>query len=106
MLRHERIRRFSYLRYLIKRWTGEEDLNRFIEVLKETEGEVIDRLDDERFKVVHSIELIKFYLGLECTKELDRRYLSKKEREECDSRTIKLYKKRLEEGNWGDILEE
>lgn len=107
MLRYERIRRFRSLKYLIVKWTNQEDLNRFIELLKATEdeGDVLDRIQRDSFKSVNAIELIRFYLDLEHTQGLDNQWLTKAEMEECNQKALCIFKDRLDASDWGSVTE-
>jgi hypothetical protein len=103
MLRYERIRRFSYLKHLIVKWTNKEDLKTFIELLRQTEkdGDIIERVKTDLFSSVYAIELIRFYLDLEYTQELDRKWLSEEEMQECNQKALSIYKERLDDPEWG-----
>ena len=103
MLRYERIRRFSYLKHLIVKWTNKKDLETFVTLLKNTEGkgDIIDRIKDDVFNEVHAIELIRFYLDLEVTQELDKKWLSEEEMKECDEKACSVFKDRLDSPEWG-----
>ena len=107
MLRYERIRRFRALKYLIVKWTNQEDLSKFIDLLKESEGDgdVINRIQRDSFKSVNAIELIRFYLELEHTQGLDNQWLTKDEIEECNQRALSIYKDRLDASDWGSVTE-
>jgi|688.fasta_scaffold1170679_1 hypothetical protein len=105
MLRYERIRRFSYLKHLIVKWTNKEDLKTFIELLIQTEkeGDVIERIQRDLFNSVHAIELIRFYLNLESTRELDKKWLNEVEMEECNQKAYSIFKERLDDPEWGSV---
>lgn len=103
MLRYERIRRFSYLKHLIVKWTNKKDLETFTTLLIETEGEndIMERIKWEVFNKVHAIELIRFYLDLEATQELDKKWLSEQEMKECNEKAYSVFKERLDSPEWG-----
>jgi len=107
MLRYERIRRFSYLKYLIVKWTNKEDLDRFVDILKRTEnkGDVMERVKTDLFSSVHAIELIRFYLDLESTQGLDVQWLTEEEIDKCNQRALTIYRDRLDAPDWGSVNE-
>lgn len=107
MLRYERIRRFSYLKHLVVKWTNEKDLHKFIELLKDTEGEgdVIERIRNDVFNQVNAIDLIRFYLDLEHTQGLDSQWLTQAEMEECEKKSLCIFKERLDAPDWGSVTE-
>lgn len=105
MLRFERIRRFACLTSLIPKWTNREDLENFLILLKESEseGDIVYRVNTEKFNQVYAIELIRHYLGLESVENIDHEWLTQDERENSETNACTIYKQRLDSEEWGNI---
>lgn len=102
MLKHERIRRFACLKFLIPIWCDSTDLNRFYKLLKATkyqEEDILKRVYLKEFNTIRSIGSIRLFLEAESTHRWERVLCSKAIQEINDS-TYRLYRKSLTQANW------